>query len=237
MELTVLEDCIYEIERPINVDKIEYDLRNLAHLIAPGKLSLKQYERFVQELDSYRIRYDTEDDLCNEVIMCLYKSTKSVPTAQDISEHIMSYNFMLESYIADAILCIKLELGEITSEYYVNEYESLMEEINEEFAYDFYYYGYSIEHMITKCVQNNLLLLDTEYFSEYFYCEGIDVDESFFSALSEFEKIGDISINDCQQILIDDLVEYGCIQIDPKTINIDLDRVSNKEKVKMIGGK
>lgn len=235
MEITVLDKYIYKIERPIDVDKIENDLRRINNLLAPGKLSLEQYEEFVRELANYRITVNTPDDICTEVIMYIYKNPTRIPTSDDVVEHIMQFNYMLESYIADALLCIKLEKGEISSHSYINDYDFYMEEIQEEFAYDFYYYGYSIENIISSYIKNNAIALTTDYISEYAYCENIKIDDEFMAYLEKYEESGDIILNDCQEILIDELAEYGFYRTSDSTLGFRSDRLVQKNEIKMIG--
>lgn len=235
--LMIIDECIYKIERPLNVSKIQDDLAEISKLLLPGRFEVNQFQKFIEELDLYRIRCDTPEDICAEFVMCLYKDLNAIPASEDIVDAIMDFNYMLEMCMADAVLCINLANGKITSREYEDDYDSLMDSIAEEFSYDFYYYGYSIENLITEYFYKNSLYVDADSLFNYFYSEGVQCTAEFVNAMNEFTKDkGKILLNDCQEILIEDLAEYGCVQIDSKTAGIDISKIKKKEEVKMIGG-
>lgn len=228
---------IYTIERPINSCRVMNDVEAIKSSIAPGVYSDDQLKELMTELDDCIIDCCVTDDVFREVVMGVYEGASEIPSIEDAFQHIMEYNYTLQSCVAEAAICVNLSLGNIKTDEYISDYNNLIDE----YITDYYdMNGYiDIDHMLYDCGSNNCIsvspaLTDNTEYLEY---SGMDMEDvKFIKNLNTLDDEVNIYTNDCQVVLIPELTESGCVSFGYKELGYYPEIINEIDKRLMIGG-
>lgn len=224
--------AIYKIEMPINSDKIMKDLTEIKNQLAPGKHSKEELIDFIQELDKCRITEYSDQRFIEQLVRSFYY--REILTCGDIAFLMNQFNWEIISNMADAAIVLSVNEGDVSFDDYIKNYDEIQDDIVSELE------EYTdLDHLLAECVHYDSIEISPTSFEdeEYFEYTGIDPEE--LKALRSMKLIDeDIKIftNDCQEVLIPELMMGSCVFSGDGNINYYKHLNFKQADRKLIGG-
>ena len=206
---------IYRVETPINPDKVVKDLHVINDGMAPGTYSKTELNDFINELDKYRVTVDSDEKYITELVRSVYG--KRIPECGEITFLLSQFDAEIVYSMTDAVLALGVDECHIPLRDYIEDYEDLQDQTMLEF--DEYT---DLEHLVADVIHyDSFELSATSYEDEaYFDYTGIDYDElKALSAMKLIDKDIKIYANDCQELLIPELMQASCVFTGDGNIN------------------
>lgn len=224
--------ALYRVETPIDTSKVARDLQEVRNQLAPGTHTREELIDFIIELDKYRITVNSSEKYIAELVRGFYDN--KMLECGDITFLLNQFDSELVYSMTEAAMILNVDEGKISLKEYVEDYDEIQDEIMMEF--DEYT---DLEHLVADSIDYDSFEVSATSFEdeEYFEYTGIEPEElKALSAMKLIDKDIKIYTNDCQEILIPELMQGSCVFTGDGNINY-YKYIEDKERDrKLIGG-